>query len=116
MQRAWAMYESAWTALKDRPVLFFRSIPWPVLRQPSDVEDLTANAIGAFILSPVHSGDKSARDRLKEQLLRWHPDRFESKWLSKVDGEEKEVVRRGAGQVVRGLNELMARENSNPFL
>ena len=58
----------------------------------------------------------SHRDRLKEQLLRWHPDRFESKWLSKVqDPDEKETVRRAAGQVVRGLNELMARENNDPF-
>ncbi|EJD05602.1 uncharacterized protein FOMMEDRAFT_61119, partial [Fomitiporia mediterranea MF3/22] len=101
-----------WVSLKDRSELTFRSIPWPVLRQPSLPEDLTTNAIGAFVLSPVHSTDKSTRDRLKEQLLRWHPDRFESKWLSKVHAEGKEAVRQAAGHVVRGLNELMARENS----
>ena len=91
-------------------------MPWPVLKTPSHPEELTAGAIGAFVLSPAHSGEKGHRDRLKEQLLRWHPDRFESKWLSKVqDPGEKELVRRAAGQVVRGLDELMAQENNNPF-
>lgn len=100
--------------MKDYPTLRWRVIPWPVLSCPINTEELTTNAIGTFVLSPHHSQEKTKRDRLKEQLLRWHPDRFEGKWLSKVDVEDKEAVRRGVGQVVRGLNELMARESS-PF-
>ncbi|KAI5115845.1 hypothetical protein M0805_004833 [Coniferiporia weirii] len=113
MRRAWSSYEYAWATLKDRPVLYFRTMPWPVLKSPMSVKELTANAIGAFVLSPAHSSDKSARNRLKEQLRRWHPDRFESKWLSKASVEE-EAVRQGASKVVCILNELMAME-SNPF-
>ena len=115
IQRAWAIYDSSWTSLKERPVLYFRTMPWPVSRAPSTPEDLTTNAICAFVLSPAHSTDKSNRDRLKAELLRWHPDRFESKWLTKVDEADKDTVRRAAGQVVRCLNELMARENNDPF-
>ena len=100
--------------MKDRPLLRFKTIPWPMLSPPSGPDDLTTNAVGNFVLSPHHSQDKSRKDRLKEQLLRWHPDRFENKWMAKVNQEEKDAVKNGAGQVVRALNELMARENS-PF-
>ncbi|KAH8115895.1 hypothetical protein DFH11DRAFT_1506790 [Phellopilus nigrolimitatus] len=111
MKNAWTTYEAAWATLKDRPVLYFSTMPWPVLNQPTSTEDLTANAIGAFVLSPAHSTDKQNSQRLKDQLLRWHPDRFESKWVPKANDADKEAVRRGAGQVARALNELMAREN-----
>jgi len=113
--KAWNQYEQAWNTLKDHERLYFRIIPWPIMTPPRTSEDLTPNAIGNFVLSPHHSQSKSNRDRLKEQLLRWHPDRFESKWLSKVVVDEKEAVRRAAGAVVRGLNELMSRESSSPF-
>ena len=67
------------------------------------------------MLSPHHSPEKKARDRLKEQLLRWHPDRFEGKWLTRVAEEDREEVKKGVGQVARALNELMNRETNNPF-
>ena len=113
--RAWTKYESDWTSLKDRTTLRFRIIPWPLLKSISSPDEITANAVGALVLSPHHSPDKKARDRLKEQLLRWHPDRFEGKWLPKVAEEDKEEVKKGVGQVARALNELMNRENNNPF-
>ena len=112
--RAWDRYNRAWDALKDYSQITFRAMPWPVMKPPNSTDELTTNAIGALVLSPHHLQDKSRRDRLKAELLRWHPDRFENKWLAKADVGEKEAIRRGAGQVVRGLNELMAREN-NPF-
>lgn len=111
--KTWEHYVRSWDALKDVQMISFRAIPWPLMKTPKSTDDLTTNAIGALVLSPHHSPEKSPRDRLKAELLRWHPDRFESKWLPKADVGEKEAIRRGAGQVVRCLNELMGRENNN---
>ena len=110
----WTSYEREWNGLKEKSdgSLTWRSFPWPMMKKPSEPEDITANGIGALVLSTHHSNDKSNRDRLKEQLLRWHPDRFENRWLKKVSEKEQEKVRNGAGQVVRALNELMTRENN----
>lgn len=113
--RAWNKYESDWTNLKEHAVLRFRIIPWPLLKAVTTTDEITANAVGALVLSPHHSQEKKARDRLKEQLLRWHPDRFEGKWLPRVVEEDREDVKKGVGQVARALNELMNRENNNPF-
>ena len=110
--RAWNSYEHAWASLKERPVLYFRTFPWPLLNAPKTVEDLTTSAIGAFVLSP-HTLEKTPRDRLKEQLLRWHPDRFETKVLPKVFLTDREKVKSGAGAVVRGLNELLNRKHDD---
>lgn len=114
IMHAWTSYEREWNGLKDKPdgSLTWRSFPWPLMKKPSEPEDLTANGIGALVLSVHHSNEKANRDRLKEQLLRWHPDRFENRWLKKVSDNDQEKVRNGAGQVVRALNELMTRENN----
>ncbi|TDL17552.1 hypothetical protein BD410DRAFT_729914 [Rickenella mellea] len=114
VQRAWQNYEVGWATLKDRPTLHFKTIPWPTLKVPTSPEDLSTNTIGPFLLSPHHSQAKSNRDRIKEQLLRWHPDRFEGKWMTKVAQSDKDMVKEAVGQVVRSLNELNTRENS-PF-
>jgi hypothetical protein len=72
-----------------------------------DPEQLIPVQIAHFILHPQHSPGKSRKDRLKEALLRWHPDRFETKWLKKVVEEDREAVKDGVGRVVRALNELL---------
>ena len=59
---------------------------------------------------------RSQRDRIKEHIRRWHPDRFDTKLLPRVVEGDRENVKEGAGAVVRGLNDLLRRANTpNPF-
>ncbi|TDL21579.1 hypothetical protein BD410DRAFT_724190 [Rickenella mellea] len=109
--KSWAGYETWWSTVGQRGALHFHTISWPIFTSAKTPEDLTTASIALFVLSPHHSNGKSAKDRIKEQLLRWHPDRFEGKWLPLVPDEEKSIVREGMGQVVRALNELLNRES-----
>ena len=40
-------------------------------------------------------------------MKKWHPVRFETSYVKKVIEEEREMVREGAGAVVRALDELL---------
>ncbi|KII84661.1 hypothetical protein PLICRDRAFT_46053 [Plicaturopsis crispa FD-325 SS-3] len=82
-----------------------------MLKRPNSVEELTTLAITEYILSPLYPGDKtkSAKDRVKEQIRRWHPDRFDTQMLPRVVETQKEKVKEGAGLVTRGLSGLLTR-------
>lgn len=108
----WNAYEKQWEAMVTATQLRFRSIPWPMLAPISSPDMLLPIHIAAFILNPQHSQGKSRKDRLREALLRWHPDRFEAKWLKKVVEEERERVQEGVGCVVRALNDLLSAEGT----
>ena len=113
--------------------LKFEDIPWPVYEantrghtkhkhQPESVslsvDILTPDAISAFILpSPAlpllneeekERNRKARKDKLRETLLRFHPDKFEGRLIGRVVGDgEREKVSEGVGRVVRALNVLM---------
>ncbi|KAL1744599.1 hypothetical protein HDZ31DRAFT_38321, partial [Schizophyllum fasciatum] len=99
-----------WSALPSSARLEWSTLPWPVLQAPAAPEDITAGAVEAYVRAPDEG--RTARDRVRELLRRWHPDRFETKLLSLVADEEKERVKAGAGAVVRALNECLTRLNS----
>ena len=105
---AWTRYEERWAALVASPdeQLDFGSIPWPMVHAPRSVEDITPEAIEAFLFSPLHSESMSHKDRLKSALLRWHPDRFRRVIQRVVSAEERRVVEDGVGIVARTLNDL----------
>ncbi|KAI0088808.1 hypothetical protein BDY19DRAFT_985285 [Irpex rosettiformis] len=98
-----------WSRLAATDNANWFNFPWPMLKKPSNPEELTTTAISAYILNPYNPSDKSEKDRIKEHIRRWHPDRFETKLLPKVKSEDRERVKEGAGQVVRSLNELLTR-------
>jgi len=110
---AWARYEGAWGSLVSGGTeeLSFESIPWPLVGRPRSVEDITQEAIAAFLLSPSHSSGMSRKERLKSALLRWHPDRFR-RVLRRVGDGDRVVVEEGVGVVARCLNILMEKEKS----
>ncbi|KAE9389451.1 hypothetical protein BT96DRAFT_766625, partial [Gymnopus androsaceus JB14] len=97
-----------WQQLYDYPELRWDIFPWPMLSKPSSPEDITQHAISAYVFSPHYpEKEKPEKDRIKEQIRRWHPDRFETKLLTKVIEADKERVKEGAGSVVRTLNNLL---------
>ncbi|KIK94521.1 hypothetical protein PAXRUDRAFT_142661 [Paxillus rubicundulus Ve08.2h10] len=129
------IYEQRWKELLDPlaqedPLLTFADIPWPLFtgqplsshRSSSDhvltltVEEITAEAVSAFLLSdidsllpttPNSSEIKRDRDKLKETLLRFHPDKFEGRLMRRVLAGDKDRVKEAVGQVARVLNILM---------
>ncbi|KAF8583826.1 hypothetical protein K439DRAFT_1653375 [Ramaria rubella] len=117
-REAWDYYETRWKAHTnaeppDIP-LKFRDVPWPVFSVPTTTEDLTTERICSFLLYGLDMdrdatlGSKTRKERIREALLRWHPDKFEGKMGSRLDKREREVVLDGVGIVARCLNELMA--------
>jgi hypothetical protein len=55
------------------------------------------------VLSPLHSHGKNRKQRIREALLVFHPNRFD-KWIRLVRNERgRQLVRDAAGSVVRIL-------------
>ena len=109
---AWKTYENQWAAIaigNDDSPLKFRSVPWPVTLPPRSAGEVTSEAVAKFILSHAHSEGVSRKDRIKNALRRWHPDRF-GRILNRVDVKDRGAVESGVGMVVRCLNDLLARE------
>ncbi|KAG1860838.1 hypothetical protein F4604DRAFT_1882581 [Suillus subluteus] len=115
--------------------LSFGDIPWPLFvpMTQSDtahsdassitLEHFTATAISAFLIPisttsalaqevgvslPIHDRDKKEKkEKLREAMLRFHPDKFEGRVMRKIIETDKDRVREAVGQVVRVLNILM---------
>lgn len=110
--RLYEEHERQWLRIPTLDMLSWATFAWPMLKKPSSPEELTTTAISAYVLNPYAPGDKSEKDRIKEHIRRWHPDRFETKLLPRVRSDDREKVKEGAGQVVRSLNELLTRSSS----
>ncbi|KAL1945207.1 hypothetical protein VTO73DRAFT_2058 [Trametes versicolor] len=104
--------------------LRFRDVPWPIMPPISSskheehaavvMDDLTAEAISAFLLPPEvasHSdadvAKKERKEKLRETMLRFHPDKFEGRIMRLVRDKDKECVMEAVGMVARSLNTLM---------
>ncbi|KIM76241.1 hypothetical protein PILCRDRAFT_824475 [Piloderma croceum F 1598] len=114
IRRQFEEYEGKWIELKDGrqlPPLCFNILPWPILgciaTQPSDI---TRQRVEEFVYHPLRSGmeSKSRRDRVRMEMLKWHPDKFDAKVLGKVIDADQ--VAEGAGFVARYLTQLMEEE------
>ncbi|TFK44899.1 hypothetical protein BDQ12DRAFT_673780 [Crucibulum laeve] len=137
-------YHLRWKALltlsgsEDTTELLFEDIPWPIVdahRQKPEkkrlskrgeertlpprisIDDLTAEAISAFILPIVSASvtgqegeeekKKGRKEKLREAFLRFHPDKFEGRFMKRVREGDRKRVREAIGQVSRVLNGLM---------
>ena len=62
----------------------------------------------AFVLDDKRPGydDKSARQRLRSELLRWHPDKFRNRVLPVVQEHQREDVVELAEQIAVFLNDI----------
>ncbi|KAL4264702.1 hypothetical protein AB1N83_005378 [Pleurotus pulmonarius] len=111
--RLFQTHETQWSRLTTLEELTWDSFPWPMLKKPVSSEEITPAAVSAYVLSPYYPDKtKSDKDRIKEYIRRWHPDRFETKYLVRVVEDDRERVKEGAGTVVRNLNDLLTRTNA----
>ncbi|TBU24984.1 hypothetical protein BD311DRAFT_765504 [Dichomitus squalens] len=103
-------YEARWVELlSSEETLGFRDVPWPMFSQPRSLEELSEAKVAKFVLSPSHAGE-TRRDKIRNALKRWHPDRF-GRLSGRVKEEEKEAIEDGVGIVARCLNDLLERES-----
>lgn len=129
LRRAWEAYDKAWDrlAMSVRPVktftfrkvsFAFQDVPWPVLpplsrRTDADMapdvqlEDITTQNVAHFLLHPHRMPEKSRKEKLRDAVLRYHPDKFEGRILPRIVSEDRARVQEGVSIVMRCLNELM---------
>ncbi|EGO00845.1 hypothetical protein SERLA73DRAFT_133919 [Serpula lacrymans var. lacrymans S7.3] len=129
-------YDRRWKVLLEgNESLVFEDIPWPSfsVRLPAEsksrasavisVEGLTAQEISAFLipvsttaalarevgvgLPPDERERKERKEKLRETMLRFHPDKFEGRILSRVREKDKVIVKEAAEEVARVLTTLM---------
>jgi hypothetical protein len=93
--------------------LGFGDIPWPVQGEPSNISQITAEAVSSFLFLPGDQGhDEAGRGRVRKEelrgtILRFHPDKFEGRVIPRVKDEERAAVREGANAVTRAVTALM---------
>ncbi|KAG2153281.1 hypothetical protein DEU56DRAFT_476433 [Suillus clintonianus] len=115
--------------------LSFGDIPWPLFvpmvhsdtahSDPFSItlEHFTTTAISAFLiplstisalaqdvgisLPTQHHDKKEKKEKLRETMLRFHPDKFEGRVMRRVIETDKDRVKEAVGQVARVLNTLM---------
>ncbi|KAF8608193.1 hypothetical protein BDV93DRAFT_486785 [Ceratobasidium sp. AG-I] len=113
---AWGAYDAQWAQLRSSGrsepdlKLSFMDLPWPSYPPPSlplSQEALSKQAISAFLLSPLHSVGKPRKQRLREALLLYHPDRFVAKWMGLVRERDATEVQEAVGRVARVLTGLV---------
>ena len=92
----------------------FRDVAWPVAKPPESPDELTVGTVREFVLSPLRRKDISPskrKDRIRQLLLRYHPDKT-AFLLSRVAEEEKERVREGVNNVFMSLKSLQGDPDS----
>ncbi|KAG8730097.1 hypothetical protein FRC11_007426, partial [Ceratobasidium sp. 423] len=107
---AWSSYESRWSALtvtSPNQSFGFRDIPWPLLHAPAGPESITLQAVDEFILYPLHSQDKSRKERLHNAMLQWDPDKFEVRWMARIEENERPQVKEAVRGVYMSLVQIL---------
>jgi len=114
LKDAWNKYERRWQELSSPTgeELTFRTVPWPLINTPSSPSSISAANISFFLLSSIHSGEKSRKERIREAMQRWHNDKFEPRILPRVKESERAAVKEGVDIVVRCLNHLLSQESA----
>ena|SRR5882762_11112269 len=107
-------HTAKWAELKDGrelPPLCFAILPWPMLGAfAAEPSDITRQRVEEFVYHPLRRGMelKNRRERVRMEILKWHPDKFNAKVLGKVIDAAQ--VAEGAGLVARFLTQIMEEE------
>ncbi|KAJ8454252.1 hypothetical protein ONZ51_g13137 [Trametes cubensis] len=109
------LYELKWVELKTnrtlKNIVTFGEFPFPVFTYSlADPADITLERVRAFVFHPFRESiaGKTPKEILKVEVLRWHPDKFDSFIGPKVRDEDWEKTKEAAGLVARWLTTLMS--------
>ncbi|KAG1728687.1 hypothetical protein EDD22DRAFT_789039, partial [Suillus occidentalis] len=110
------LYDAKWQELKLSkklaPVMFCE-MPWPIFQQGcTSPDDISCRSLEEFIFHPLRPGMelKSRKDRLKVEILKFHPDKFNSNIVRKLRECDREKAIEFAGVLARMLTHMMAEE------
>ncbi|KAG8771158.1 hypothetical protein FRC12_003816 [Ceratobasidium sp. 428] len=119
---AWSRYENQWRLFKRlssivpgvNEVFHFEDIPWPTAIPPTSPSSITPEEVARFLFSgPLLDEGMTLKSRIKDCLLRWHPDKFSGRWMQYVVESDKSRVRDGIDAVIRAGNKVMADYSSH---
>jgi hypothetical protein len=110
-------HERQWNEIAtiNDALLVWDSLPWPMLREPSEPNDLTPFAIESYVLWPFNDLTKLKMEHIKDHIRRWHPDRVETELLPKVVESQRVCVKQGAEMVMWALNGILAAASRRPI-
>ena len=79
----------------------YKDIPWPYPKEKG------IRAIKDFLLCDVQQNDvKTLKKYLRDQQIRWHPDKFVQKCGNKLKPEEKDRIMKRVNQISQELNSI----------
>ena len=61
-----------------------------------------------FSLPDVDAGPEAARRRIRAEVVRWHPDKFEARYGRRFDPDDAGSIRAGVLALSQALNALAA--------
>ncbi|KAG1735611.1 uncharacterized protein EDB91DRAFT_1056191 [Suillus paluster] len=110
------LHDAKWEELRKSKTLtsvMLCEMPWPIFEQGcTSADDITRRGMDEFIFHPLRPGMeiKSRKDRLKVEMLRFHPDKFNSHIVCKLRECDREKAIEIAGAVARILTDMMTEE------
>ncbi|KAG2042620.1 hypothetical protein BDR03DRAFT_568177 [Suillus americanus] len=110
------LYDAKWQELKLSQKLtsvMLCEMPWPTFQQGcASPDDISRRSMEEFIFHPLRPGmeTKSRKDRVKVEILRFHPDKFDSNIVHKLRECDREKASEIAGALARILTNMMAEE------
>ncbi|KAG2140597.1 hypothetical protein DEU56DRAFT_285999 [Suillus clintonianus] len=110
------LYDAKWNELKHNKNLtsvMLCEMPWPMFAQGcTSPDDISRRSLEAFIFHPIRPGIKikSRKDIFRAEILRFHPDKFNSHFVLKLRECDRDKALEIAGAVARTLTDMMAEE------
>lgn len=108
LTRTAASIASSSSSSSSLNLLPLTSLPWPTFLPLSTVDDLTKDSISSFLLASDHidARDKTRKQRIREALLAYHPDRYVGRYLMAIEEGERDRVRELVVRITTLLNAL----------
>ena len=122
LESQFELYEKKWEILRSGVdidgskihLISFSQIPWPVFNiTPTGPNQIRPGHIQEFLTyslceRPDASGKiKSTKVRVKDELLKWHGDKFDQIVISKVCEEDRPAASEAAGMIARVLTKIL---------
>ncbi|KAG1442872.1 hypothetical protein G6F56_010883 [Rhizopus delemar] len=100
-RRAQEDYDLKWQQLEKLKVIKSRDIPWPITRRVFSMDSVLS-----FMLNGGSSED--IRKRVRQEQIKYHPDKFMTRVMSRFEGNEddKERVLAHMNEISGWLNEI----------
>ena len=118
LEAQFELYEKKWEVLRSGVdsdgtkirLISFSQIPWPVINMtPTNPDQIQPDHVQEFLMHPLREksnvGERTARMKARDELRKWHSDRFNPTVLSKVCKEDKQAVSEVAGMIVKVLTD-----------